>query len=80
MDPIRKTSSKGTTAISAYRDLSDEDKLEEAIRFVARGVDLPTELAHFLCEQGLYEAIVSPSETHGQSTDGEPAPYKSGTA
>lgn len=47
----------------SYQDLPDEDKLEEAIRFVAVGQPLPEVLVAFLQEAGLYEAITSPSET-----------------
>jgi hypothetical protein len=44
----------------SYQDLSDEDKLEEAIRFVAMGQPLPDTLDRFLREAGLYEAIMHP--------------------
>ncbi len=46
----------------AYEHLSDEDKVMEAIRFVARGVTMPTQLKEFLVEQNLYELIVNPQE------------------
>lgn len=45
----------------SYTDLSDEDKLEEAIKFVARDQPLPETLDTFLREAGLYEAITQPS-------------------
>lgn len=43
----------------AYADLSDEDKLEQAIRFVAVGQPLPAVLEQFLRENNLYELIVN---------------------
>jgi hypothetical protein len=44
-----------------YDDLSDEDKLEEAIRFVALNQPIPEVLAEFLRKTGLYDLIVDPS-------------------
>ena len=44
-----------------YDDLSDEDKLEEAIKFVALGQPLPEVLAEFLRRTGLYDLIVDPA-------------------
>lgn len=44
----------------SYNDLSDEDKIEEAIRFVAMGQPMPGALREWLVEAGLYEAITSP--------------------
>lgn len=41
----------------SYSDLSDEDKLEEAIKFVAVGQPLPETLDTFLREAGLHAAI-----------------------
>lgn len=55
----------------AYQELSDEDKLAQAITFVAVGHPLPVVLADFLREQGLYDAIVQPGVIHDDtvSTD-----------
>lgn len=50
----------------SYRDLSDEDKLEEAIRFVATGQPLPDTLTEFLREAGLYDVIVLQKEDECQ--------------
>lgn len=44
----------------AYEHLSDEDKLTEAIKFVAVGQPLPRTLTEFLREADLYELIVNP--------------------
>ena len=44
----------------AYNDLSDEDKLEQAIQFVALGQPLPPVLEAFLKENNLYDLIVNP--------------------
>lgn len=44
----------------SYAELSDEDKLDEAIKFVAVGQPLPETLEVFLQEVGLYEAITCP--------------------
>lgn len=44
----------------AYSDLSDEDKIEQAIKFVAVGTPLPVVLADFLKEINLYDLIVTP--------------------
>lgn len=46
----------------AYTDLSDEGKLNTAIKFVATGQPLPKTLLEFLREADLYELIVSPNE------------------
>lgn len=48
-----------------YRDLSDEDKIELAIEFVAVEQPLPQELVKFLREQGLYDLIVTPGDIDG---------------
>lgn len=45
-----------------YDDLTDEDKLEEAIKFVATGQPLPAKLIEFLKEAGLYDLVVNPQE------------------
>lgn len=44
----------------AYQDMSDEDKIEQAIKFVALGQPLPTVLETFLKEAGLYDLILYP--------------------
>lgn len=46
-----------------YRDLSDEDKIELAIQFVAIEQPLPEELKQFLWDTGLYDLIVTPGGT-----------------
>ena len=43
----------------SYNDLSDEDKLNQAIQFVAVEQPLPPVLEQFLREQMLYELIVN---------------------
>lgn len=45
----------------AYAELSDEDKLRQAINFVAVGQPLPETLIEFLREADLYELIVNPA-------------------
>lgn len=47
----------------SYKDLSDEDKLAQAITFVAIDQPLPKPLEDFLREQGLYDVIVRPGGT-----------------
>lgn len=44
----------------SYTDLSDDDKIMKAIEFVAIGQPLPTELADWLKDNGLYELITQP--------------------
>lgn len=44
----------------SYTDLSDEAKLEQAIKFVAIGQPMPRELAKFLMENKLYDLITDP--------------------
>jgi hypothetical protein len=44
----------------SYKDLSDEDKLAQAITFVAIDQPRPKPLEDFLREQGLYDVIVRP--------------------
>jgi hypothetical protein len=46
-----------------YNDLDDEQKIEESIKFVATGTDLPDELKDFLVENNLYDLIVQPVES-----------------
>lgn len=48
----------------AYDELSDEDKIEQAIKFVAVDQPLPEPLVRFLKEVGLYDLIVSPGKEH----------------
>ena len=45
-----------------YNDLTDEDKLEEAINFVATDQPLPEALKEFLVEAGLYDLVMNPVE------------------
>ncbi len=54
----------------AYEHLSDEDKVSEAIRFVARGTSLPRQLEDFLRQEGIYELIVNPQELHDELSEG----------
>lgn len=42
----------------SHDELSDEDKLDEAIRFIATGQPLPTALEDFLVAEGLYDVVV----------------------
>lgn len=44
----------------SYEHLSDEDKVLEAIKFVARGVTMPHQLKEHLEANQLYELIVNP--------------------
>lgn len=44
----------------SHADLSDEDKLMEAIKFVALGQPMPKALETFLRENKLYDLITSP--------------------
>lgn len=46
----------------SHKDLSDEDKIIEAINFVALGQPLPEPIERFLKEAGLYESIVNPGK------------------
>lgn len=46
----------------AYEDLSDEDKVLQAIEFVARGASMPAVLVEFLKSIGLHELITAPQE------------------
>lgn len=48
----------------SHADLSDEDKIIEAISFVAVGQPLPEVLETFLRSVGLYEAIVNPGKDY----------------
>jgi hypothetical protein len=51
-----------------YTELSDEDKLETAINFVAVGQSLPEPLVEFLKSAGLYEAITLPRTVLNEQT------------
>lgn len=51
-----------------YRNLSDEDKIELAIQFVAVDQPLPEELVKFLRETALYDLIVNPGGTYAGLT------------
>ncbi len=56
----------------AYEDLSEEDKIEQAIKFVAIDQPLPVHLVAFLKEVGLYDLIVSPGkEAYGKDAGGQ---------
>jgi len=44
----------------SFMELSDEDKIEQAIGFVAIDQPLPPALEQWLKDEGLYEAITSP--------------------
>lgn len=44
----------------AYKNLPDEGKLKEAIRFVSIGQPLPEPLKEFLLAEGLYESVITP--------------------
>jgi hypothetical protein len=46
----------------AYELMSDDDKVIMAIRFVARGAVIPTQLQEFLRKENLYELIANPQE------------------
>lgn len=52
----------------SYENLSDEGKVELAIKFVAHSQPLPESLKEFLVGQGLYDQITNPgiveAETH----------------
>ena len=43
-----------------HKDLSDQDKLTEAIKFVAIGQPLPEALKSFLVEAGLHDSVTQP--------------------
>jgi hypothetical protein len=45
-----------------YEALTDEEKIEEAIRFVAAGQPMPKVLEDFLRSVDLYDSIVNPQE------------------
>ncbi len=48
--------------VNNYSDLSDIDKINLAIDFVARGLTIPVALEEFLLIQGLYYAIANPKD------------------
>ena len=43
-----------------YQALSDDEKLELCIDYVARGAAMPEALRDFLIGQGLYELVTKP--------------------
>lgn len=47
----------------AYKDMSDELKIEQSIKFIAEGQPLPTVLEVFLREAGLYDILVNKEYT-----------------
>ncbi|WVH05408.1 hypothetical protein ZHAWSFBX_CDS_0049 [Agrobacterium phage Alfirin] len=49
----------------AYKTLSDEDKIELSIQFVASQQPLPEELAEWLRDNGLYDLITKPGLSIG---------------
>ncbi len=55
----------------AYENLSDEEKVIEAIGFVARGAVMPTVLKEFLESINLYELIANPVESMNAVRSGE---------
>ena len=52
----------------AYIDMSDEDKIEQAIKFVAIDQPIPPVLVEFLQSVGLYDLIVSPGKVLDYAT------------
>lgn len=46
--------------MSSYNDLSDEDKVELAIKFVAQNQPLPETLRAFLVANDLHDKITNP--------------------
>lgn len=62
----------------SYRDLSDEDKLEQAIAFVALGQVLPHELTEFLVQENLYELVTQPEGTHVATSSRKRTTHHSG--
>lgn len=60
----------------AYQDLSDEDKIKQAIEFVAIDQTIPTALAAWLIEVGLYDLIVGPGKEVYGNTSREPTTGK----
>lgn len=49
----------------SYTDLSDDDKINLAIRFVAQSQPMPPLLEDWLRGKGLYDLIVKPGITNG---------------
>ena len=54
--------------MSRYTELSDEDKIEQSIRFIAVGQPLPEHLKNFLVNAGLYDMLVKPGELYGNTS------------
>lgn len=57
----------------AYENLSDEEKVIEAIGFVARGAVMPTVLKEFLESIKLYDLIANPVELNDADRSGKDA-------
>lgn len=55
----------------AYEHLSDDDKVLEAIRFVAKGETIPNVLKEFLEQENMYDLIVNPKELIDVVNQGE---------
>lgn len=66
--------------MSAYYELTDEQKLDEAIKFVAYGHPLPEPLRAFLVEQGLHDAIVNPGVSYVSNSNTIDHAHQSGAA
>lgn len=56
----------------SYKDLNDEQKLEEAIKFVATGQPMPDALVTFLKESELYELVTVPKDIRCNPADSRP--------
>lgn len=56
----------------SYKDLNDEQKLEEAIKFVATGQPMPDALVKFLKESELYELVTVPKDIRCNPADSRP--------
>lgn len=61
----------------SYEHLSDEDKVMEAIRFVARGAAIPWQLKEFLIQEKLYDLIVNPVEITNEYSQGSSGGHQS---
>lgn len=51
----------------SYLNLSDEDKVELAIKFVAHNQPLPEPLKEFLVGAGLYDQIINPGTLEAET-------------
>lgn len=49
--------------MSNFDQLSKEEKIQLAIKFVARGAKVPKALGSFLKKNGLYDAVVHPRKS-----------------